>query len=47
MTWTEFRLARLLLAEERVGNRLRVADQAELDEEERSKEMLRARGMVS
>lgn len=46
MTWSEFRLARLLLAEEKVGTRLRQADQSDLAEEERSKDILRARGMV-
>lgn len=46
MTWSEFRLARLLLAEEKVGTRLRQADQSDLEEEERSKDILRARGMV-
>ena len=46
MNWAEFRLARLLLAEERVGSRIRQADQADLEDEDRSKDILRARGMV-
>lgn len=46
MTWREFRLARLLLAEERVGRRVRQAQRQEVDADERSDDILRAHGMV-
>lgn len=47
MNWVEFSLSRLLLAEERVGKRVRAAQQEELDEDERSTKVLRSLGMVS
>lgn len=45
MNWNEFVLARLLLAEERVGRRLRAHDRGELAEDARGSAILRARGM--
>lgn len=46
MTWDEFCLARLLLAEERLGKRLRAQDRADLDQEAQGQSILRARGLV-
>jgi len=46
MNWEEFTLARLLLAEERVGSPVREHDRAEVAEEERGNAFLRANGMV-
>ncbi len=46
MNWSEFSDARLLMAEERVGKRVRQAQRAELGEDERSDQILRERGMV-
>lgn len=47
MNWVEFQLARQLLAEEKVGKRVRASQREELDEDERSNALLRAHGMVS
>lgn len=46
MSWVEFRAARQHLAEERVGKRIRDHDRSELDTDEQSKDLLRARGMI-
>lgn len=46
MTWTEFCLARLLLAEERLGKRMRAYDRAELSREAQGQDILRQRGLV-
>lgn len=46
MTWREFKLARLLLSEEKVGARIRSQQRGELDEDARGDALLRARGMV-
>lgn len=46
MNWAEFQRARLLLAEERVGSRVRAHDRGELDQDAASKDLLRSRGMV-
>jgi hypothetical protein len=46
MNWPEYCLARLLLAEERVGSRLRAQDWAELERERESQADLQARGLV-
>jgi hypothetical protein len=46
MTWSEFQKARLIMAEERVGSRIREQDRVALDEDRRSQELLRSRGMV-
>lgn len=46
MTWREFMLARLLLAEEGVGSHVRAAQRKELSEEEQTQAILRERGMV-
>ena len=47
MSWSEFTLARLLMAEERVGRRVRHAQREELAQEDQTAAILRARGMVS
>lgn len=51
MNWQEFQKARLLMAEERVGARVRAEQTAEQDAEDRvhasSKELLTQRGMVA
>lgn len=47
MNWVEFQHARQLLAEERLGARVREHQRGELDEDSRSDAILRARGMVS
>jgi hypothetical protein len=46
MTWDQFYLARLLMAEERIGRPMREHDRAQLDEEQRGQAILRARGLV-
>lgn len=46
MNWSEFQKARLIMAEERVGSRIREHDRAELDSDQRSQDILRSRGMV-
>jgi hypothetical protein len=45
MSYPEFRLARLLLSEERIGAPLRRQDQAELGADAQTKAILRARGL--
>lgn len=47
MTWDEFSDARLLMAEERVGTRVRSAQREELAQEQSTADILRQRGMVS
>lgn len=46
MSWEEFTLARLLMAEERVGAAIREHDRREMAEDERGSDILRARGLV-
>lgn len=46
MNWREFSLARLLMAEVRVGAPLRAHDRAELSDDEQTGDILRSRGMV-
>lgn len=46
MTWQEFRLARLLLAEEKVGRAVRNAGHEEVSQEAQSTAVLRERGLV-
>lgn len=47
MNWEEFYLARLHLAEERVGSGHRADQRAEMSADEQTRDILRARGMVS
>lgn len=47
MNWREFCLARLLMAEEKVGRHVRASQQHELDQDEKSDAVLRSMGMVS
>lgn len=46
MNWTEFCLARLHMAEDRIGAPLRAQDRAENAQDEQSADILRSRGMV-
>lgn len=46
MTWSEFYLARLVMAEERVGKYQREYDRAELETEQEGLALLRSRGLV-
>ena len=46
MDWEEFCLARLLMAEERVGQRVRAQDRSDLATESRGQDILRQRGLV-
>lgn len=47
MNWSEFQKARLLMAEERVGTRVRNEQTAEVDSFEATKTLLRDRGQVA
>jgi hypothetical protein len=46
MNWEEFCLARLLMAEERIGRAVREHDRAELEREQQGQDVLRSRGLV-
>jgi hypothetical protein len=45
MTWSQFCLARLLMAEERIGRAVREHDRAELAVDQRGRDILRSRGL--
>lgn len=47
MSWDEFQKARLVMAEERLGTRVRAGQSAEIDSFEQSKALLRSRGQVA
>lgn len=47
MNWSEFSKARLLMAEERVGTRVRAEQTVEADKFEQSKALLRNAGQVA
>ena len=46
MSWPEFVLARLLLAEKRVGAPQRAHDRAELEQDQQGRAILEAQGLV-